>query len=148
VSACIVLVLIAGAGAGLLIRGRLDRAEGDYLDARAARQFAEAAVVEYIDGGYKQELEELRAQVARTLAERLQAETKAARSARVADRIELQKKVFAYEQAQTKLDVLEKYTRLKTIKKLQNTVAKARSLELARKAVYERLLRPRSWMPW
>ena len=49
----------------------------------------------------------------------------------------MQKAKFALEQAQTKKDVLEKYTKEKTIKELQAEVEKAKSDELAKKATYE-----------
>jgi hypothetical protein len=155
-----VLVLVVGCGLGWVIRGRLKEAEAAYREARAARRVAEAAVVEYRDGIYKQERETTVGEVARALAMRKSAEDRIVWSDRmfqknalskaqnIADKIALQQRVFAYEQAVTKLDVLEKYTRDKTIKELQSEVKKATSNELAKQAVYERLRTPRLAWPW
>jgi RND family efflux transporter MFP subunit len=55
----------------------------------------------------------------------------------VADRVSLQQKVFVYEQALTKRNVLEQYTKGKTIKELRSEVEKSRSDELAKQATYE-----------
>jgi HlyD family secretion protein len=56
----------------------------------------------------------------------------------IADRLSLQKARFALEQAQTKKAVLEKYTYDKSIKELESELKKAHSVEIARKADWER----------
>jgi thioredoxin-like negative regulator of GroEL len=56
----------------------------------------------------------------------------------VADAVDLEQRKFALEQAQTRLEVLERYTREKTLKELQSEVDKAKRDEQARKAAYER----------
>jgi hypothetical protein len=156
----IVLVLVVGCGLGWVIRGRLKEAESAYRQARADRQVAEAALVEYRYGIYKQELETVKGEILLAEAERKRAEDRVVWSDRmfakgslskaqnVADKMSLQQKIFVYEQAQTKLAVLKKYTKDKTIKGLQSEIDKARATEMARKAAYERLKSPRLALPW
>jgi hypothetical protein len=156
----IVIVLVVGCGLGWVIRGRLKEAEAAYRDARAARRLAEAALVEYRGGIYKQELETAKGEILLAEAERKRAEDRVIWSDRmfakgsiskaqnVADKISLQQKIFIYEQAQTKLDVLEKWIKDKTIKGLQTEIDKARAREMARKAAYERLKSPGLALPW
>ena len=56
---------------------------------------------------------------------------------KVSEELNFQKAKFALEQAQSKLNVLEKYTKDKTIKELKSEVEKARSDELAKKQTCE-----------
>ena len=56
---------------------------------------------------------------------------------KVSEELNFQKAKFTLEQAQSKLNVLEKYTKGKTIKELESEVEKARSDELAKKQTYQ-----------
>ena len=56
----------------------------------------------------------------------------------IADKIHLQQKIFAFEQAHTKKAVLEQYTRDRTIKELRSGVEKTKAIELAAQAAHER----------
>jgi hypothetical protein len=142
------LVLVVGCGVGWVIRGRLKEAEAAYREARAARRLAEAALVEYRDGIYKQELETVKGEILLAEAERKRAEDRFSNSQSMTDKLRLQQKFFVYEQAQTKLDVLEKWIKDRTIKGLQTEIDKARATEMARKAACDRLKSPRSALPW
>ena len=124
-------------------------AEAAYENAKLTREVAEIAVVEYVEGIYKQEFETVQGEIALADAERKRAEDRIVWSDRmfekgyvskaqnIADKVSLQQKVFAFEQAQTKKTVLEKYTRDKTIKELQSEVEKAKSDELAKQQTWE-----------
>ena len=117
-----------------------------YQIAKLSRELAEIAVEEYVEGIYKQEVE---GEIALAGAERKRAEDRIIWSDRmhekgfiskaqnVADKVSLQQKVFAFEQAQTKKAVLEKYTRDKTIKELQSKVEKAHADEGAKKEAWD-----------
>jgi HlyD family secretion protein len=155
-----VLVLILGCGLGWVIRGRLKEAEAAYQRARLLRQVAEMAVIEYERGIFKQELDTVRGEIALADAERKRAEDRIVWSDRmyekghvskaqnIADKVSLQQKVFAFEQARTKMSVLQKYTRIKTLNALNSDLAKAKSDELAKKAVYDRLKLPGFMFSW
>ena len=56
------------------------------------------------------------------------------KSQNIADKLNLDKAKFTFEQVNTKRDVLVKYTKEKTIKELRADVEKARADELTRKA--------------
>ena len=124
-------------------------AEAAFENAKLTREVAEIAVVEYVEGIYKQEFETVQGEIALADAERKRAEDRIVWSDRmyekgyvskaqnIADKVSLQQKVFAFEQAQTKKAVLEKYTRDKTIKELQSEVEKAKSDELAKQQTWE-----------
>jgi hypothetical protein len=112
-----------------------------YEQAHLTREVAAIAVTEYVEGIYKQELETVKGEILLAKAERKRAEDRVVWSDRmfakghvskaqnVADKMSLQQKGLVYEQTQTKLDVLEKWTKEKTIKELKAEVEKARADE-------------------
>jgi hypothetical protein len=146
----IVVVLVLGAALGSALRARLRDAEAAYRNARAARQLAETALTEYDLGVYTAELDTSRGEVALAEAELKRAQDRIiwadrmfqkgaiSKAQHIADKVTLQQKVFAFEQAKTKLAVLQNYTRPKTLATLRAEVAKARAEEQTRKAVYDR----------
>jgi hypothetical protein len=52
--------------------------------------------------------------------------------------LNIKKSVFAVEQARSKRHVIENHTKVKTLRELNDRVAKARADESARKAAFER----------
>jgi multidrug resistance efflux pump len=124
--------------------------EAGMQGARLAREAAEAALTEFSEGAYKQELETVLGAIALAESERKRVEDRVVWSDRmfdkgyvskaenIADKLSLQQKVFAFEQALTKKDVLEKYTRDRTSKELQSEVEKRKAIELAAQAAHER----------
>jgi HlyD family secretion protein len=124
-------------------------AEANYENAKLTRQVAEIAVTEYLEGIYKQDLQTVLGEIALAESEKSRAVDRLDWSKRmkdkgyvseaqfIADRVSLQQKTFALEQAQTKKDVLQKYTKNKTEKELMSEVEKARSDELAKQATWE-----------
>jgi multidrug resistance efflux pump len=126
-----------------------NKAKTAYQDAKRAREVAEIALTEYIEGIYKQDLQTVLGEIALAESEKGRAKDRLDWSNRmfqkghfsegqyIADKVSLQQKVFALEQARTKKDVLEKYTKTKTAKELKSEVEKARSNELAKHAAWE-----------
>ena len=124
--------------------------DAGFRGARLAREAAEVALTEYLEGAYKKEFETVQGEIALADAERKRAEDRIVWSDRmyekgyvskaenIADKISLQQKVFAFEQALTKKAVLEKYTRDRTIKELRSGVEKMKAIELAAQAALER----------
>ena len=123
-------------------------AEAAYLNAKLTRQVAEIAVVEYLEGIYKQDKETILGEIALAKADMKRAEDRLQWSEKmleksyvslgqvISDRLSLQRAIFAVEQAQTKLNVLEKYTKDKTKKELEAEVEKAKSDELAKESTW------------
>lgn len=124
-------------------------AEAAYQNAKLTREVAEIAVIEYMEGIYKQERETAQGEIALADSDRKRAEDRLEWSSRMydkgyislgqnmADKLTLQRSIFSLEQAQTKLKVLEKYTFDKTVKELKSEVEKARSDELAKQSTWE-----------
>jgi HlyD family secretion protein len=124
-------------------------AEAAFKNAELTRQVAEISVREYKEGIFKQEWETVQGEIALAEAERKRAEDRIVWSDRmyekgyvskaqnVADKVSLQQKNFAYEQAQTKKKVLEQFTYDKTIKEYESEVEKSRSDELAKRQTWE-----------
>jgi biotin carboxyl carrier protein len=126
-------------------------AEAAFQNAKLAREIAEIAVTEYVEGTFKREWETVLGEIAIAEKKRELAEAQLAvlerkskqdkgegmRLELMAARIALQEKVFGYEQALTKKTVLERYTKDKMVRKLQSEVEKARSNELAKQATWE-----------
>ena len=125
-------------------------AEAAYQNAKLTREVAEIAVKEYVEGIFKQDKAD---HPGRDQAGRVRPEpgrgpprlgqrgcsrrATSRRPRRSPTSSASQKAKFALEQAQTKLNVLEKYTKDKTIKELESEVEKAHSDELAKKQTYE-----------
>jgi multidrug resistance efflux pump len=107
-----------------------------------ARVAAEIAVAEYLEGSYPAEVSRLQAEVAERdagvrLAEshsdwttRMYEKGYATRQEKQAAGLELQKCVFAQQQAQSRREILEKLTKSRVTKQLQSEVAKAKAREL------------------
>ena len=124
--------------------------EADLRGARLAREAAEVAATEYLDGAYKNEFETVQGEIALADAQRKRAEDRLVWSDRmydkgfvskaenVADKISLQQKIYAFEQAQTRKAVLEKYIRDRTIKERRSEVEKRKAVELAAQAALQR----------
>jgi HlyD family secretion protein len=124
-------------------------AEAAYQNAKLTREVAEIAVIEYVEGIFKQDMNTALGEIALAESERDRAVDRLAWSNRmlqkgyvslaqnVADKVALQQKNFAFEQAQMKKKVLEDYSKEKTIKELKSEVEKARSDELAKEATWD-----------
>ncbi|WP_406699490.1 efflux RND transporter periplasmic adaptor subunit [Singulisphaera sp. Ch08] len=124
-------------------------AEASYQNAKLTREVAEIAVTEYKEGVYLQELQTVKGEIALAEAERKRAEDRLEWSTRmfdkgyvslaqrIADKVSLDQKIFAFEQATTKKSVLEKFTFDKTIKELKSDVEKAKSDELAKDQTWD-----------
>ena len=121
-------------------------AQANYENARVDRETAEIAVVEYADGIYQIQLQEAEgnikiAEAELPLAQEHLAASKANRTAvpleiKRAEVAEFRAR-FAIEKAQSRKKLLVDFTRGKRIKELKSAVEKARSDELAKKAIWE-----------
>jgi hypothetical protein len=131
----------------------LPRAEMTYRSAKLVRERAEAAVDEYAEGTFRRELAAVEDEVMRAedqlrvatdappdWAERIRAKgyLLLVNSSAHARELNIKKAVFAVEEARSKRHILENYTKVKTLKELNDRVAMARADESARKAAYER----------
>lgn len=126
-----------------------ESAKAAYMNAKLTRMVAEIAVTEYEEGLFKQELQSVLGEITLAEAERNRAQDRLEWSNRmtqkkyisvaqnIADKVSLQQKNFALEQAQTKRTVLEKFTKDKTIKELRSDVEKAKSDELAKQQTWD-----------
>lgn len=123
-----------------------------YEQARLTREVAEVAVKEYEQGTFKQSVGTIEGEIALARSDLQRAQDRYDRArARIqrnplnaegvagadANKFNVDRARFALEQAQTRKDVLLKYTRDKTLKELRAEVQKARSDEQARKATLE-----------
>ena len=130
----------------------IERAGIDYRNAKLARELAEADAKAYAEWTFPRELatietsirqaeEELnRTAPARDWGEEIRAKgwlllMPPAHSKKLAE----QKAAFAIEQAKSQRKVLEDYTKAKILEELNNRVAKASTIELAKKAVYDKI---------
>jgi hypothetical protein len=125
-------------------------AQADVLNAELNLQVAELALAEYREAVYNAEKATVLGEIALAESEKKRAEDRLEWSNRmlargavskdqnIADAVGLEQTKFALEQAQTKLDVLEKYTRDKTLKELQTEVERAKAAQQARQAACER----------
>jgi hypothetical protein len=102
-------------------------AMASYQNARLTREVAEIAVVEYERAIIKQDRLVWSNRMLRKGYESLGRNISEQLPSRQAD--------FNIEQAQTRLDVLEKFTKDKTIEELQSEVVRAKAAELAKKAI-------------
>jgi hypothetical protein len=143
-----------------------ERAEAAYQNARLAREAAEIAVAEYVEGIFKQETFSLKSQILgaesaiESAGDRLQRTRKARERVREAakagtktpadivaeldieDRLidaerALEREKTSLEAAKTKIAVLEKFTLPKTTKSLKVDVERKRSEELVRRTNWE-----------
>lgn len=126
------------------------RAKSAFQEAKRKREAAEIALNEYKTVIYKTSLQELESEIRLADAEREHAEKRLEWSDKVwaqgyiskaqnaDDKIALQRKVFAYEQAQSEKNILEKYTYTKTVKSLKSELEQAQSEEKARELLWKR----------
>ncbi len=124
-------------------------AEASFQQAKLTREVAEVAVIEYEKGTYKQEFETIQGDIAMAQAELKRAEDRfewtskmrdkgyVSEAQKTSDKFNLDKAKFTLEQAQTRMEVLLKYTKGKTLKELGAEVEKAKSDELAKKATLQ-----------
>jgi multidrug efflux pump subunit AcrA (membrane-fusion protein) len=124
-------------------------AEASYKNAVLTREVAEIAVIEYVEGVYKQDLATFVGEITLAQSDLARCEDRLAwarrmwekgyisTAARVSEELNLKKTSVALEQAQGKKHVLEDYTQAKTVKELKSEVEKSRSDELAKKATWE-----------
>nr|WP_303652528.1 efflux RND transporter periplasmic adaptor subunit [Paludisphaera mucosa] len=123
-------------------------AEASYQQAKLTREVAEIAVKEYEEGIYAQdkatingEIKLAESDLARAAdrvdwANRMFDKGYVSRAQKVSEELNNQKARFALEQAQSKLAVLERFTKAKTIKELRSDVEKAFSDEKAKEQTY------------
>jgi RNA polymerase sigma factor (sigma-70 family) len=126
------------------------KARASYEIARLTRELAELAIEEYEEVGYPRDLAAVGADIkvaesdlARSTdrsdwASRMFKKGYVSEATKKTEDLNREKAVFALEQAQSKKDVLIKYTYDKTIKELRSAVEKARVEELDREAAWER----------
>ncbi|MBV8488158.1 MAG: efflux RND transporter periplasmic adaptor subunit, partial [Planctomycetaceae bacterium] len=124
-------------------------AEASYQNAKLTREVAEIAVREYEEGLYKQDLATCLGEISLAKADLSRADDRlnwairmyekgyVSRASKVSEELNYQKANFALEQAQSKLNVLENYTKAKTIKELRSEVEKAKSDELAKEQTFQ-----------
>jgi hypothetical protein len=121
-------------------------AESEFQAKKQQLDVAEFALMEYAEGTYphdraliQDEIKLTESELARAQ-ERVDMTAKAyengnvSKAQKVYEELKLQKAKFTYEQAHSKLDVLEKYTKPKTIKELEADVTKSRDEVLSRSA--------------
>jgi HlyD family secretion protein len=123
-------------------------ASASYDNAKLTREVAEIAVVEYVEGIFKQDYATVEGEIKLNESDLSRSEDRldwarrmydkgyVSMATKVSEELTLKKARFALEQSQSKKDVLVKYTKNKTIKELESEVEKARSDELAKKATY------------
>ena len=146
----------------------IKNAQVDYQNATAAREVAESAVTEFIEGTFKHELDSVKSEVALAFSAIRQAERRLERTRQarqrigevlaakkdavaasdilaeldVLDRVDasegsIMREKAALELAKSKQDILEKYTRDKTIRALKLEVESKRTGEQAKQATLQ-----------
>ncbi len=125
------------------------RAEADLEQAKKTLEVAEISVKEYLEGTFPELQQNAEGAIALAKSELARAEERLKWSDRMleigyvtqqqnySDQLALQKAEFSLREAETKLKVLEKYTKDKQVKELQAAVEKARSDMLAKQSAYE-----------
>jgi HlyD family secretion protein len=119
-----------------------------YENAKVEREGAQLAVSEYVDAIYPQALRTVQGRLSlaesdRTRAEQALERAKAMKTKGIgadsqvsAAKLALEKITFKAEQVKTEKSLLERFTRGKTVKKLQITVERAKEVELAKQAAF------------
>ncbi len=122
------------------------QAEASFKQAKLVREVAEYAVKEYVEGIYKQDKATYKGQIALAKSDleraidRLKWSTEMKKkgyvsiATNIADQLTKQQADFDLEQAETQLNVLEKYTKEKQIKSLSSDVEKAKADELSKQS--------------
>jgi hypothetical protein len=103
------------------------KSQSNYEIAKLTRELAGIAVEEYEEVNYPRDLATVGAEIKLAESDLARSEVKLNRK----------KAQFSLEQAQSKRDVLIKYTKGKTIKELESAVEKARLDELAKEAAWD-----------
>jgi HlyD family secretion protein len=119
-------------------------AQANYENSKLVREVAEIAVVEYEEGQYKVELQETSGDIKIAEAELTLAEVELNVARESGDKLPVKRAElgvfrarFALEKAQSRQKRLVDFTRGKKIKELRSAVGKARSRELAQRAIWE-----------
>jgi HlyD family secretion protein len=125
------------------------KAKASYQIARLTRELAELAVEEYEEVTYPRDLATVGAEIALAKsdltrsrdrldwAKRMFEKKYVSPATKTSEELNLEKAKFALEQAESKKNVLVKYTRDKTIKELRSAVEKARLDELYKQAALD-----------
>ncbi len=112
----------------------LQAALADYKNAVLVREVAEIAVVEYTQGIYKQDIENVAGEIA--LAE---SDLKRARELSNVDKQTIDTAKLKLERSQSRKTELEKAIKVRTVNELEDEVTAAKTKELAKKSAYEQL---------
>jgi RND family efflux transporter MFP subunit len=124
------------------------QAEASYKQSKLTREVAEVAVVEYVEGVFKQEKSTADGDIALAKSDleraidRLNWSKKmfdkgyVSKAQNIADQLSMDRAKFELEKTQTSLSVLMQYTKDKTIKELRSDVEKAKADELSKEATY------------
>ncbi len=126
-----------------------ESAKANYQNAKLTREVAEIAVTEYTEGIFKQDLATVEGEIKLAEADMTRSEDRlewarrmfdkgyVSKATAISEELTFKKSQFALEQAESKLNVLVKYTKGKTIKELVSEVEKSKSDELAKQATWE-----------
>jgi RND family efflux transporter MFP subunit len=126
-----------------------ESAKANYQNAKLTREVAEIAVIEYVEGIYKQDLATVDGEISLAKSDLARSDDRVewanrmflkgyvSKAQQISEVLSLEKAKFALEQAETKKKVLVDYTKDKTIKELKSEVEKAHSDELAKEATWE-----------
>jgi len=123
-----------------------EAARANYENSRLTREVAEIAVVEYVEGVFKQDLAEVNddVKIAETELALDQEELNEARADTAVKKLAIKRLELAVFRGQialkrdrSRLKVLVEYTKPRTIRQLNSEVQKARSDELAKQATWE-----------
>ena len=124
-------------------------AEANFLNAKLTREVAEIAVKEYKEGVFVQDKATAEGEIKLAESDLTRSEDRlewarrmfekgyVSKAQLITEELNFKKAQFALEQAQSKLEVLLKYTREKTIKELESEVKKAHNEELDKKAAWK-----------
>ncbi len=125
------------------------RAKADLDQAQKTLEVAEISVQEYLEGTYPQEIQTAEGQIKLAESDLVRAKDKLEWSNKMfdigyvtgpqnyADKLAKQKSEFSLQEAEKKLEVIQKYTKEKQVKELQAAVEKARSDMLAKQNTYD-----------
>ncbi|MFI5459308.1 MAG: hypothetical protein ACHRXM_28115 [Isosphaerales bacterium] len=146
-----VLVLISGCVFGWVEhRIRLRAAQAAYQHAKITREVAQIAVVEYIEGIYKQDIETVQGEISLAEADLKRAQERLDRSKRMAEKRNVpgaatvsaeqavERANFVLEQVRKKRMTLEEKTKVHAIGELKSEIEKAKADELTGKVAYEK----------
>jgi multidrug resistance efflux pump len=125
-------------------------AKADAQAARLVREAAELGRFEYIEGRFRKDLATVESEIklaesnltqdedALEWARRMFDKGYVSMATKIAEELKFKKSQFALEQAQSKLNVLVKHTKARTVKELAAAVETALGCELAKQAAFER----------